>query len=55
MGDRNSPQPLFYQNVVALRDMGPDTLVTTVPQCHASSVTESHSYPTGLPSIPFGL
>lgn len=44
MDSRNSPQPLSYQNSVALRDTdissfkGSDTLVATVPQGHASRV-----------------
>lgn len=47
MGSRNSPQPLSYQNSVALRDTdissfkGSDTLVATVPQGHASRVWQS--------------
>lgn len=42
IGNRNSPQPLSYQNLVALRDTdvssfkGSDTLVANVPQGHAS-------------------
>lgn len=47
MGNRNSPQPLSYQNSVALRNMdissfkGSDTLVATVPRGHASRVWQS--------------